>query len=256
MQKLDILQGDLSVNNILIRRIPAAHLPPGVGNFRSSITCHLNDQTYISFGFLIDFDYAFSVNNESSKLELHKRSGTVPYMALECLNNSISSNTFTHSYRHDLESLLYTALVIMVYTVGPSTLLKPVGDGPLIAEWFTKTTPDGVYKSKIGLLSALDLLYKPDLPSYWDDAYIHIKELVLCCWPQSHLGEPNCAEYEDFLHILRDGAKKVQEPSGILSPRYPAQYIVLNKRRLGNENEYLRESKRRRPRLGRIVDIL
>ncbi|KAH0559931.1 hypothetical protein GP486_003546 [Trichoglossum hirsutum] len=87
-----ILHRDISRSNLLLR-------PPS---------------SPLGAGFLIDLDYAIDINPESlqpASSGAPHRTGTLPYMAIDILNN----NHGAHLYHHDVESFLYVLLWCCVY---------------------------------------------------------------------------------------------------------------------------------------------
>ena len=93
-EKAGILHGDLSLRNIMYRRI--------------------NGKVY---RVLTDFDLSFWTASLVSGCTLQQRTGTPPYMAYELLEKT----DCIHLYRHDLESLLYImATLVTRYEIGDS----------------------------------------------------------------------------------------------------------------------------------------
>ncbi|KAH7094115.1 hypothetical protein BKA62DRAFT_625532 [Auriculariales sp. MPI-PUGE-AT-0066] len=84
-------------------------------------------------GVLNDFDHACKVDDPGPTL--NRRTGTVPYMAIDILLQD-SSPTFRHLYRYDLESLYY----VMIAVVCP--------DDPFVQVWNSEETMTSLGQAK------------------------------------------------------------------------------------------------------------
>ncbi|EJD02665.1 uncharacterized protein FOMMEDRAFT_167853 [Fomitiporia mediterranea MF3/22] len=70
-------------------------------------------------GYLIDFDYALDLENQSQATAKGARTGTLPFMALEMLAEE-TSNRVKHAYYHDLESIFYVLCWLCTSQEGPN----------------------------------------------------------------------------------------------------------------------------------------
>ncbi|KLO10681.1 hypothetical protein SCHPADRAFT_930373 [Schizopora paradoxa] len=72
-------------------------------------------------GLLIDYDYAVSLNRTSSEA-IAERTGTVPFMAIDRLEDKPDT---AHCLHHDLESLYYVLCWMSTLYAGPHNLRRP-----------------------------------------------------------------------------------------------------------------------------------
>ncbi|KAG6372402.1 hypothetical protein JVT61DRAFT_7875 [Boletus reticuloceps] len=107
-----ILHHDISLNNVLMF-ICAARWPVAQQNMqeREDVIASKKFQC----GLLIDFDYAEIINEVKQGVSSGDRTGTIPFMAIDLLQQYTSpSINFTHTFLHDLESLIYVLVWICI----------------------------------------------------------------------------------------------------------------------------------------------
>ncbi|EJD02666.1 uncharacterized protein FOMMEDRAFT_167854 [Fomitiporia mediterranea MF3/22] len=102
----DLLEKKVLHRDISLRNIILAKTDP-------------KDPTSRMRAYLIDFDYALDLENPTQTLAEGARTGTLPFMALEMLEEE-SSNGVPHAYYHDLESIFYVLCWICTSQEGPN----------------------------------------------------------------------------------------------------------------------------------------
>ncbi|EJD02664.1 uncharacterized protein FOMMEDRAFT_167852 [Fomitiporia mediterranea MF3/22] len=102
----DLLEKKVLHRDISLRNIILAKANPKDANSRMR-------------AYLIDFDYALDLENQSQAAAKGARTGTLPFMALEMLAEE-TSNRVKHAYYHDLESIFYVLCWLCTSQEGPN----------------------------------------------------------------------------------------------------------------------------------------
>jgi hypothetical protein len=120
---------------------------------------------------------------------------------------STPPDKFIHS-EVDLESILYSILVVCTYTTGPGILRRPIDHTPSIPmnRWFCETSRHELARKKSCLLGSFDKYIGDRLPAYWRDFTPYLQRLIRACWaaPYAFVDQPNLATHEKFIEILDD----------------------------------------------------
>ncbi|KAJ7592398.1 hypothetical protein C8J56DRAFT_1161611 [Mycena floridula] len=111
-------------------------------------------------GVLNDFDLALFIPDQPSPLPRRRATGTIPFMALELLDESGWSGEKRHLYRHDLESFAWVLLWICVRFCDGRE--RP--GGPL--NRFLANKPQDCYAEKLSQ-QIVNLTPSPDYQSSW-----------------------------------------------------------------------------------------
>ncbi|KAH8112618.1 hypothetical protein DFH11DRAFT_464520 [Phellopilus nigrolimitatus] len=74
-------------------------------------------------GYIIDFDFAIETDEQDKECAKGRRTGTLPFMALEMMVAE-EENKIKHAYYHDLESILYVLCWICTAQEGPNNLRR------------------------------------------------------------------------------------------------------------------------------------
>ncbi|KAH8112636.1 hypothetical protein DFH11DRAFT_1511626 [Phellopilus nigrolimitatus] len=88
-------------------------------------------------GYLIDFDFAIETDEQDKECAKGRRTGTLPFMALEMMVAE-EENKIKHAYYHDLESILYVLCWICTAQEGPNNLRRSrdfIFKESAIAQW-------------------------------------------------------------------------------------------------------------------------
>ncbi|KAH8112595.1 hypothetical protein DFH11DRAFT_1511603 [Phellopilus nigrolimitatus] len=88
-------------------------------------------------GYIIDFDFAIETDEQDKECAKGRRTGTLPFMALEMMVKE-EENKIKHAYYHDLESILYVLCWICTAQEGPNNLRRSrdfIFKESAIAQW-------------------------------------------------------------------------------------------------------------------------
>src|ERR1700742_1648229 len=119
VNKVQLLHADISMNNLLINRVPMHRVASADTYGRPLIRTENHEELgWYSFGLLIDLDYLHDLSNTSFP-DLGFLSGTPPYIAMERVDTKFQ---VPQAIRHDLATLLTVIRVICSFTVGPCKL--------------------------------------------------------------------------------------------------------------------------------------
>ncbi|KAH8112638.1 hypothetical protein DFH11DRAFT_1744852 [Phellopilus nigrolimitatus] len=113
-------------------------------------------------GYIIDFDFAIETDDKEDKCAKGRRTGTLPFMALEMMIDQ-EKNKIRHAYYHDLESIFYVLCWICTAQEGPSNLRRSLDfdfNSSAVAEWagYGKDEPtvEDVRKAKQAVVAKAD----------------------------------------------------------------------------------------------------
>ncbi|KAF9470602.1 hypothetical protein BDN70DRAFT_821141 [Pholiota conissans] len=261
--KARVIHGDISINNILIRRIwdhgpndspsqllvqpsvPVASATPQAAN--TIVDEEGTTEPIESSGMLIDCDFMRDVEQDT-----HQTSGTLPFMAIKALRPT-PEQMFRHHAGHDLECLMYTMLTICMYTTGPGELRKPekVDNNKdfNFNSWFHTADRQALASLKWLTLSVPNLFIKPFIPKYWEDFVPFLMELIDATWEKdkNYLENPNIATHQAYRDILKRAlAKYTEEEDDKLLAPYAAIPPKLPEKRPSEDNQPSQRSKRLR----------
>ena len=108
----------------------------------------------------------------------------------------------------NLESILYTILVVCTYTNGPAMLCFSIPEEQSIPmnRWFYESSQKELAHWKDNTLSYFRKHIEPRLPKYWNDFAPYLKWFIDACWesPTCFLDQPNIATHDKFIKILDD----------------------------------------------------
>ncbi|KAF8895747.1 hypothetical protein CPB84DRAFT_1816005 [Gymnopilus junonius] len=158
-KKCKLVHGDLSINNIeWPAQITRASLAMAQAAFIAAPTEGLTESILVT-GIIINYDYA------------HK--GTLPFMLLATLDKE-NSGKYIHGLAQDLESLLYTALGIVTFTIGPCGQAHAPTD---------HIDCEQLLKDKAIDLVAYNRKIQKYIPEYWKPFSPYLCCLVQATWP-------------------------------------------------------------------------
>lgn len=189
-EEVRILHCDVSINNILINRVREGQLMP-------IKTC----------GMIIDFEFARNIDDSSGS---GARSGTLPYMSVEVLNND--DDNFCHKLSHDLESIVYIIWTVCTYTSGPCKLREHAESLPLNI-LFHDSDAASVAQRKALFITFLDTNILNFIDPYWHDFKPFIGHLVKSCFAPTADPQffPNTISYDSFVSILEEAKETVKD---------------------------------------------
>lgn len=227
-----MVHGDVSISNIAIVREPApCVVPKGPGKRKAKAAIaeqEALDKKMPTYGLVIDYDYARPIGTEMDKtsvrlflicfiviLNIFTSQGTVPFMPLDALRSS--TGKYIHEPRHDLESLIQTAISLMTFNNGTCGKRRSTVDYVPIARWYNEVDREQVFKDK---LVDLHLLHETDVegnfPSYWQPLAPAINRLIKATW--QHPLPTNI--HATYIEILEDALKQ-------LEPEHADQYAAI-----------------------------
>ncbi|KAJ7592402.1 hypothetical protein C8J56DRAFT_477899 [Mycena floridula] len=158
-------------------------------------------------GVLNDFDLALFIPDQPSPLPRRRATGTIPFMALELLDESGWSGEKRHLYRHDLESFAWVLLWICVRFCDGRE--RP--GGPL--NRFLANKPQDCYAEKLSQ-QIVNLTPSPDYQSSWLSAV----RMVLYWQKLENTHNYNKSERSLLLALqARGGGKNFGSPASVLA---------------------------------------
>ncbi|KJA14338.1 hypothetical protein HYPSUDRAFT_150541 [Hypholoma sublateritium FD-334 SS-4] len=234
--KVKMVHGDISINNIVISRAPAPPPRPSKGHSKKVSAAHplpILDEQIPTFGVVIDYDYARQIGTV-----LNQTSGTPPFMPLDALR---FPGKYLHDPRHDLESLIQTAISVMTFCDGPCGVRRTITDYVPISRWFNEIDREQLFKDKsVDLKLYSDTEIEDKLAPYWKSLSSCVRQLIKATWNQPL----SSTIHQDYVKILENALRSLEEevsadygvvhqkrprPDSADESRYPGQYIKFRR---------------------------
>ncbi|KJA25531.1 hypothetical protein HYPSUDRAFT_134549 [Hypholoma sublateritium FD-334 SS-4] len=234
--KCNLVHGDLSINNIVIFRAPAACPPPPrtfvskKGAAKPNIAARITrtasrqqrtpmipaplggvDDSIPVVGTIIDYDYSRPLNTL-----LEKTSGTLPFMPLDALNID-NRGKYVHHPAHDLEALLQTVLGIVMFTDGPYKMRPKTSTRIPMARWYNEIDREQLYKDKSYDVQRFDRDIAAYAPQYWQPLIPYLRRLVAATWIDINCSSK--ATHKAYSEILEEALTALKK-----HPEVPAKY--------------------------------
>lgn len=124
MYKLGFLHCDISINNIMLKRLPKDAAFDDFLGILIDFDLSINERSTLATLPSVCFPYVVILLSHDNTDALLK--GTRPFMAIDVLQGG---SGFRHKYQYDLESLLYTAIFMCMTQAGPYGLCRDWADG-------------------------------------------------------------------------------------------------------------------------------
>ncbi|KAI5999608.1 hypothetical protein EDD15DRAFT_2160638 [Pisolithus albus] len=209
----NILHRDISINNILMficatRWAAATHDQEERENVIA--------EKKFRRGLLIDFDYADVLNAGKQGVSSGDRTGTIPFMAIDLLREYNSpSKDFTHTFSHDLESLIYVLVWICILYQAPNEIRSDrTIEQTCLKHWaLAKTSTDirHLWDQKVGQLSTRSVL--SEFTPYFEPLKPAVTRLYKLIQSSCDSGDKSILNHAAVTEVLMDAFNTVTEVS-------------------------------------------